>query len=495
VNYGLRYENFGQPANIFKYPAFVGYGDVDILSTKKVNPDNNNFAPSIGFAYNPQWTSGLGGFLTGNGKAVLRGGYQVTYDTWFNNLLSNMAAGSPNALANVAVASVSNSTTPRGRANLSAILPTLTPVAVTPLSQATSIFDKDIRNPYYHRFSLGIQRELPSSIVMDLAYVGSLGRQLFYTNPINPTLPNATFTSTGARVFPNRGLIQIRDSGLTSSYNALQLQVRRKYMTTPLGSIGINSSYTWSKNLDVLSETFASNSSGQNPSRSPLFGKLKDVDWGPSDNDRRHIWVTSMMWELRGPKHGILGHVLGGWSVAPIITLQSGTPFTILNGTDRDLDGSTLGDRGQISNLNAPLNTRAKVVPTTTCATGLQNPAIGTAAGVGCVSAADVHWLQVLTYSPTANESRNSNYTSGLFQMDANILKRFTLTERFKLEYRAEIFNLTNNENFDTPVSSTNRNLTASTGTNFLNYDLIDQGNLSGNHDNRAMRMGLKVIF
>jgi outer membrane receptor protein involved in Fe transport len=488
LNLGLRYENFGQPANIFKYPAFVGYSDADILSTKKVNQDNNNFGPSIGFAYNPRWSSGLGGFLSGDGKLVIRGGYSVVYDTWFNNLLSNMAAGSPNAAANVAVASVSNATTPRGRANLSAILPTLVPTPITPLSQATSIFDQNIRNPYYHRMSFGFQREMPGKMVMDLSYVGSLGRQLFYTNPINPTLPNATFTSTGARVHANRGLVQIRDSGLTSSYHAMQLLVRRKYLDTPVGGIGFTSAYTWSRNLDVLSETFATNSSPQNPSRSPLFGPLKAVDWGPSDNDRTHVWVNAMLWNLRGPKHGILGQVLGGWSVSPIITLQSGTPFTIINGTDRDFDGSSLGDRAQISNPSAPLNTRAKVVTAATCATGYQNPAVGTAVGVGCVTPQDVHWIQVTTYSPLSNEGRNSNRTPGYFNMDANILKTFSVTERFKLEYRAEIFNITNNENFDTPVSSTNRNVTAATGTNFLNLGLLNGGS-------RTMRMGLKVIF
>jgi outer membrane receptor protein involved in Fe transport len=70
VTYGLRYENFGQPANGFKYPAFVGFGDNDVSSTAKVNPDNNNFGPSVGFAYSPHWSDhGIG-----NGSTVIRGG-------------------------------------------------------------------------------------------------------------------------------------------------------------------------------------------------------------------------------------------------------------------------------------------------------------------------------------------------------------------------------------------------------------------------------------
>lgn len=493
VNFGLRYENFGQPANQFRYPAFVGYGDADILSESKVNPDNNNLAPSVGFSYAPRFSSGIGGFLSGDGKAVLRGGYQVTYDTWFNNLLSNMAAGSPNALANTPVASAVNTTTPRGRSNIAAILPTLVPVPVTPYSQQTSVFAKDIRNPYYHRFSLGVQRQVWGNMVVDLAYVGSLGRQLFYTNPLNPTLPNATGTASATqaastncpapcllRFAPNRGLIQVRDSGLTSNYNAMQLQVRRRYSNTWLGSMGFNSAYTWSRNMDVLSETFATNSSPQNPSRSPVFARLRGIDYAPSDNDRRHVWVTSMSWDLRAPKTGVLGQILGGWQVAPIITLQSGTPFTILNGTDRDWDGSSLGDRATISNPNAPINTFGRV--NTSCSTGYTN-------GVNCVDPAAVRWISVVTNAPDPNiGGRNANYTTGFFRMDTNILKTFRLAERYKFEYRAEIFNVTNNENFNTPVSSTNRNVTAASAANFLNYYITNGGS-------RTMRMGLKLIF
>jgi outer membrane receptor protein involved in Fe transport len=494
-NYGVRYENFGQPANVFKYPAFVGYGDADIASTAKVKPDNNNFAPSIGLAWNPTWNNAIGHFFTGDGKAVLRAGYQVSYDTWFNNLLSNMAAGSPNALANQTIASVVATATPRGRANFASVLTTAVPVAINPYSQQTSDFDQNIRNPYYHRFSLGIQREIPKNMVVDLSYVGTLGRQLYYTNPLNPALPNATGTASATqaasancpapcllRFAANRGLVQVRDSGLTSSYNAMQATVRSKGMDTFIGRMAFVSAYTWSKNLDVLSETFATNSSGQNPSRSPVFGSLKDIDWGPSDNDRRHVWTTALAWDVRGPKHGILYQILGGWQFAPIITMQSGTPYTVLNGTDRDWDGSTLGDRGTISNPNASIYSFARI--SGSCATGYSNPASG------CVDPNSVYWISKNTTAADPNqERRNANRTLGYFNVDANVLKTFRVTERWKLEYRAEIFNLNNNQNWDTPVASGDRNITTSSASRFLNPFITKNGG------NRSMRMGLKVIF
>jgi hypothetical protein len=490
INFGVRYENFGQPANIFKYPAFVGYGDADITSTARVDPDNNNFGPNFGFAWSPNWGSGIGKRISGEGKFVLRGGYQVVYDTWFNNLLSNMTAGTPNAMTSANLVS----SFARGVANLSSAFNTLVPLAVNPYTSQTSMFSKHIRNPYYHRFSLGIQRELPSNIVMDLSYVGSLGRQLFYTNPLNPGVPNAAGTAVATqstpygtqtlRLYPNRGLIQIRDSGVTSNYNAMQLQVRRRMGTTVVGDMLFSSAYTWSRNMDILTETFGTYSSPQNPSRSPAWGiPLKDLDYGPADNDRRHVWSTALLWNLRGPKQGFWGQLAGGWSVSPIITLQSGTPYTVLNGTDSDMDGSSLGDRARIGNPNAPLNSYARFVGATTCASRLQNPATG-----ACVTTNDVRWYQWNLYSPNdPNISRrNQTYGVGYFNIDANILKTFSITEGLKLEYRAEIFNILNHQNFDTPPSA--RSVSSTSYTSFLSTATANGGS-------RTMRMGLKVIF
>jgi len=495
LTYGLRYENFGQPANIFKSPAFVGFGSNDINSTARVDQDNNNFGPSLGFSYNPHFSDkGIG-----SGSLVIRGGYQVTYDTFFNNLLSNMAAGSPNALSNTPAPSNSTAITPRGTPKLSAVLPTLVPLPLTPYSPQTSVFNKHIRNPYYHHFSLGVQQQLPGSVVLDVAYVGSLGRQLLYTNPLNPALPDATFTGTATqttafgnqtlRFFPNRGIIQLRDSGLTSNYHSLQVQIRRRAIRTIAGDVSFASSYTWSKNLDVLTETFGTNSSPQNPSRSVIFGvPLGFLDYGPSDNDRRHVSSTIVQWEIRGPQNRLLNEILGGWSVAPILTVQSGTPYTVINGFDRNLDGSQTFSRPNIGNAKAPVNTRAIAVGPKVCGTGLQNPALVTATNSGCVTANDVHFVQVATYQPTSPlmESRNSNYTTRYLNLDSNVLKTFKVTERVGFELRGEFFNITNNQNFDTP--SQNRNVTTPNGVNFLNTNLLNGGS-------RTIRVGGKIKF
>ncbi len=502
--YGFRYENFGQPANgALTHPAFVGYGANDFAGVSKVNTDNNNIGPTFGFSYQPHVGSG---FL--NGRTVIRGGYQVTYDTFFNNLLSNAKGASPNSPGNLPVPSTSAATTPRGLANPAALLASATPT-LTPFTSEASDLKQNLRNPYYHHFSLGVQEELPGKMVLDLAYVGTLGRQLFFTDPLNPALPNATLNGTATqttslygtqtlRVDAARGTIQIRDGGATSNYHSAQVQLRHRGLNTPAGHIYFTTSYTYSKSLDLLSEAFATNSSPQNPSRSPVLADIRSLDYGPSDNDRRHISSTVVNYQIRGPQNGILARVLGGWSVAPILTVQSGTPITVLNGADRDLDGSTIGDRADIGNKFAPFNSRGLVTSTTNCASGLYNGATYATAVAGgatataatlssCTTRDQVRFVQVTNYNVNQTQGRNSQYTTRYLDLDTNVLKKIKITEGVNMEVRATVLNLTNNQNFDTPTAYSNISTYGNT-TNFFNYSLANGGS-------RTMRLGAKLLF
>src|SRR5215510_356519 len=91
LNLGLRYENYGTPENVLPFPAFPGF-DVPINTRVEQKGDNNNFAPRFSFAYTPRW----GGRYFGQEKTVIRGGYQLSYDVFFDNILVNSAASSPN---------------------------------------------------------------------------------------------------------------------------------------------------------------------------------------------------------------------------------------------------------------------------------------------------------------------------------------------------------------------------------------------------------------
>jgi len=494
LNLGLRYENFGQPANIFQYPA-VTFDPALFAVPNKINTDNNNFGPSIGFAWNPRPDSGFfanrfWSLLHGNGKMVIRGGFQTTYDTFFNNLLSNMAAANPNNVSNVSVVSSVTTAQPRGLSGLSARFAALSAAPLNPLTSSSSQFAADIRNPYTDRWSLGIQRELPGSVIMDLAYVGAVGRKLFSNWEANPFQPNATKTALGTRLNPAIGGRNFRDSSNTSNYNALQVEVRRNLKATAFGGIQFDSSYTWSRNMDTVSEVFATNSNPATLSsaqRNRLQGDGR-IDYGPSDNDRRHRWVTTVLWDIRGPKNGLAGQILGGWTLGYIIPIQSGTPYHVTNGSDRDFDGAT-ADLPDVGNWNAPIDSRGKPVSTTVCATGLQNIDTG-----ACVTANDVRYIAVVTtngglfFSEPNSQTlrRNALWTTGQVLANMEILKKISISERLKLEYRAEIFNFTNTQNFNFVPSGTSV-FTTAPGT-FLDFS-------QGSTGNRTMRMGLKVIF
>ncbi len=466
---GLRYENFGQPANsAFEFPAFAGFDPAQFLVPNKVEQDNNNLGPIIGFAWNPNFRSGVLGKLFGDGKTVWRGGYQVSYDTFFNNLLSNIAADSPNTIntTNTDVLPGSSATS-RGTTNWFPNAIPATARTPTPLDTQTSVFSPNIRNPYTQRWSLGFQRELPHQLVMELSYVGSGSRKLFVTQDINPLI-------SGVRLHPQLGVRRIRDSGANSNYNSLQLRVDKRFSH----GFQINTAYTWSKFMDDVSEVFNTNSSPSSLASVPVFQGGLRLDRAVSDYDRRHRFIVAYVWQIPGPKSGILGHALGGWEIAGITTFQTGTPYTIVNGADRNGDGLAGGDRPDIGNPNAPRNTRATI--SATCSTGFLNPDTGQ-----CVNRNDVYVVQGTGFPGPTTLGRNTERTSKVNNFDWSLFKTFRLTERFRLEYRLESFNIFNHQQF---TNVPGRSVVGSLSGEFGNFELTNGGG-------RDMRMGLKLIF
>lgn len=464
---GLRYENFGQPANgAFRFPAFAGFDPAQFTVPNKVNRDDNNFGPVFGFAWSPSFRSGFWHRLFGDGKMVWRGGYQITYDSFFNNLLSNIAADSPNTV-NTSFVDASTGAS-RGTASFFPnFLPTTARTPV-PTDTQTSVFNKNIRNPYTQRWSFGFQRELPLNMVIDLSYVGSVSRKLFVSEDLNPFVGST-------RLFPNLGIRRQRSSGANSSYNALQLRVDRRFSR----GIQITGSYTWSKFIDSISEVFATTNTGTSLASVPIFRGGLRLDRAVSDYDRAHRATFAYIWEIPGPKwRGILGHTLGGWQIAGITTFQSGAPYTIVLGADRDGDGLTGGDRPDIGNPNAPHNTRAVI--NTASPTGFRNPDTGQN-----VSRNDVYVVQATGFPGPATIGRNTERSGAVNNFDWSLFKYFRLSESFRLEYRLEAFNIFNHPQFTGVPGS---NVVSTTPGSFQNFNLITGGG-------RSMRMGLKLLF
>ena len=468
---GLRYENFGQPANnAFRFPAFAGFDPAQFLVPNQVKRDNNNFGPIVGLAYTPNFESGPFGWLFGENKSVIRAGYQVTYDTFFNNMLSNIAADSPNNTS-------TNTTAPssgRGLANFFPGAIPSTPRAPTPLDSQTSVFNPNIRNPYTQRWSLGFQRDLPANLFLDISYVGSAGRKLFVTEDLNPIN-----RATGQRFFPALGIRRWRTSGANSDYHSMQVRVDKRLSR----GMQLTASYTWSKLIDQISEIFATDSSNSSLASVPAFQGGLQLDRAVSDYHRQNRFVVSYVWDVPGPREGFLKQVLGGWQIAGITSFQDGAPFTLINGLDRNGDGLAGSDRPDVGNPNAPHNTRAQIVPVATCATGLRNPESGQ-----CVTRNDVYAVLVAAnagFPGAATFGRNTERTNPVENFDMSFFKIFRIKENLKLEYRLDAFNIFNHPQF-TEVPG--HNLNATLPGNYFNYDLTDGGN-------RSMRMGLKITF
>src|SRR5262249_29628651 len=180
---GLRYENFGQVANALRYPAFAGFDPNDFLKPNHVNTDNKDFGPAFGLAWSPSFRSGALRRFFGENKTVWRGGYQISYDapcTVFLSLL--LPPSEPNAAVSVDFFAPS---TGRGSPNWFEQLPLGGRPPSLQDAQAGTL-EKDFRNPYTERWSLGFQRQLSNKMVLDGSYVGSESHRLATVAVVNP---------------------------------------------------------------------------------------------------------------------------------------------------------------------------------------------------------------------------------------------------------------------------------------------------------------------
>jgi len=463
---GLRYDNFGQFANSLPYPAFSGFDPAKLLVRREVNTDNKDLGPAFGLAWSPLVRSGWLGRLFGEGKTVWRGGYQISYDTLPTQLIAlGPATTTPNAIST----SVNAPNTVRGLSNWFEQVPTM---AATPkITDNRTVIDPDLRNPYTERWSFGFQRELPQSTVLDVSYVGSESHELTTVADWNPGLLNAV------RLYPDFGPVTAKTSQGNSSYHALQARLDRRFAR----GFQLAASYTWSKLIDSTSDGVGYMNNQQpdrmNRTSIPILQGGLNLDRGLSDFDRPQRLTIAYLWAVPGPRSGWAKYPLGGWQLAGITTFQSGTPFSVGNGSDRNND-AILGDRPDIGNPDAPLNTRAIIFPK--CATGYQNPDTGT-----CVRPGDVHWVEGIGFPNVATVSRNTLRTGGTNNFDLNLTKSIPFGETRRLELRWEALNAFNHPQYvNVPQMSVNGTLAG----RFLNRDFTDSGI-------RSMWVQVKVVF
>src|SRR5581483_4296819 len=407
----------------------------------------NGWAPRFGFAWDPK----------GDGKTSIRGGAGIYYDRTLLNPVRDAGTNVPFAQ----VATVTNGrqfTAPASIASgFSNPLDTVGAAGPgQPLVQALAVYSFDMPPGTVYAYSIGVQRELPWASVVEVNYVGNQGRHLTHRRDINYVLPevalqkkaDGTFvnaTTDTVRQFLGYSAIRQQENTGVSSYNSLQVSWQKRLTRGFTSSVA----YTWGKALT----NFDVETSDQ---RVPYDARL---DKGPANFDRRHVLALSYVYELPfyRRQQGLAGRALGGWQLSGITTVQSGQHVSVSGGSR----ASTSPSNGYAGNLDLVGDWQA--VPGGQSPQRWINPD-AFAGRVGLVGTVPRNLIEL---------PRATNF-------NLSLMKRTSVTERVRLQFRAEIFNFFNHPIFRTV--QTNRS-----ATNF--------GALTETDDPRVVQFGLKLLF
>ncbi len=418
LNLGLRYEYQLNPDPINVNPALPQTGN-------KID-DRNNLGPRIGFAVD----------LTGDGKTSIRGGWGLYYGRAINSTIYN-------ALVNTGVGidrgqrqfSASATNLPPGCtiADTCAFLPIYPNLinASNPPVGAVQYFDDDFQLPQIHQWDFIFEREIARNTVVSASYLGSFGNSL--PNFVDTNLPaprrlvtlNINGGPFGGQNYvtpifvgprPNTSFAQITEirSDVYSKYHALVLQANRRLTD----GLQFQTNYTMSRASDngQASITFTSNNL-------PFNAFDQSGEDGLSNFDRRHKFVTSLVYSPNPFSDGAAKHIFNGWTIAPILNAFSGARFT-----------------GNISGNIAPASF------------GLS----GSTPGGGANGSGGANRF--------AQVPRNFFKQPKIWYVDTRLSRRFAITEGTNLEFLVEGFNVFNRTQV-TLVQGTIYNLSGSTLT------------------------------
>ena len=404
--------------------------------------NKTNVAPRFGFSYQAA------------PKFEVRGTYGVYFDVPnFNGFFDNRPGNGG------AVGVQANPTGPTPVVNVSSTFYRWTTGvdpflgAAGPAAQGLATISPNFRTAYVQNFNLNTQYQVNRNTILQLGYVGSLGRRLFDLRDINsalPGTPNTTAAELTRRPFYGNATIanskvigainQVESEG-TSNYNSFQALLR----TSNYHGLTAQGSYTYGHALDVVSGTrgFAPQNSNN------LAG-----EYGSSDFDVRHTFNGYVVYEA--PQIGHRAAVLTrGWQGNAFVTAFTGTPFSVkLGSVDQSGAGEFQDRANQIGNSTAGLN-RQFFQPTTAGATPFVQwiNGLGTAASASTVATAPAFVLPAAgNFGTTA---RNAFRGPGFFTTDASLVKNTRLREGISLQLRAEMFNISNHTNLANPSTGT----------------------------------------
>ena len=411
VNVGLRYDLLSPPteaqnrlANFdFSTGRIVIAGRDGVSDTAGIRTDHSNVGPRVGFS----WNAGLG--------LLLRGGYGLVYQRPLDTFDYKMQ---PYASTFGVCTSL---TCPGGFTSLAAGLPD--PVAPDPRNPTGDLWNTRSFNErmlQVHQFNLGLEKEFAGNTAR-VYYVGSLvhHRARFFPD-YNAPPPNTSSDPDSLRPYhnlvPNITAIDYTDTEGASSYHAMQATLAhdmRRGLTAHIN-------YTWAHGLD--------NDSGQGFGTVPSMSST--LDYGNSSFDVRQRAVATLFYELPFGRNstGVRRIAFQGWQANLAGVWSTGLPFTVLNASDvsNTNPGASAADR---SNQLGPGK--------------LAHPSVSKYFNVDAFAAQAPGTL--------GNERSNQLYGPSTRHLDASLFKNFSLHNERNVQFRTEIFNLTNTANFASP--------------------------------------------
>ena len=438
------------------YENGIGIGGVNGIPKGLVNNHWAAFGPRIGFAYD----------ITGQGKTVIRGGFGIMYERIQGNDMYNGATNTPfDASPTLHNASLDNPgvNINSGATITSASLPVL-PVGITGINA------DNYKLPASYQYSIGVQQALGARAVFSAAYVGSQSRhQNDYLQTNLPAMSNlpALLAGNGGGLnqdptlaFPGYGGIRMAQNEANAHYNSLQIDVHGQ-MTKALQ---LQAGYTYSKSIDATT----SNGSGGdlNNVTNPYAGWRYDV--GPGLYDRVNVLFVNFVYDIPLFNHSdsrVLKATLGGWALSGIITAESGAPLNL------GLSGSNIS--GVLSNTGNRPDVNGAITYPKTVAQWF-NPDVFSAPT--CLTGPDCY----------GNLGHDAIRGPGRDNWNMSLLKTFAITERFRLQFRADAFNMWNHTQFKGDANN---------GGISTNQGSSNFGAITNAFDARQFQLALKLMF
>lgn len=539
LNLGLRYEYWTNPLGSETQALNAVSNVPGVITFGKPKADTNNFAPRIGFAYDP-W---------GTGKTSFRGGFGISYGWKFQNFAAITLP--PQIQSEMDPASACGLSTPPGWcANFgSGTNGTGSPfladgglpsVYLPPANQQearalTTSYIDDTVMPKILTWSFGIQRELHRNGLFEVRYLGTRGLELpvqfrrntisafdagvnaiptfFRASDVPTTWDASTPTDAAFNAFVNSGGNNIylpygflanvtSDPPLGSSvYHALSLN----YTQRAWRGLSFNTNYTWSHAIDDATNEFFT--SFLNPRRAQDTNRLGD-DRSNSDLDVRHKFALSASYETPAihSDNATIKTLLDGYTIGVVYLAQTGQPITLQSGMDANGNGDTAGDRGVLNPFGTALK-GSDVIPVCGNADGSTSLAGNTLGNSGSCSGPTIGYLaadssaKYVVAGPDVRTTigRNSFRSPGFGVMNLSLGKKIRITEPAYFQLKADFYNVLNHKNFT--ISNANvfstAGVTAATSNpgyvNILDPSFLNPKIFSGG--SRQITLTAKFVF